>query len=137
VRAEKLKKEEVLWTVGEALKEYKDGALLTVEVKRYVPRRTLTQNAFFHKLIDFLAHAMDMDAGLVKDGIKSKYGYRVSVFGDLTPIPSHLCNKLEQMSALIEGCFHEAMEQGIDMRDWIRQWEAVRKERGNDRVHTP
>lgn len=119
--------------MGEELKSYKDSSSLTVEIKRYVPLRTLTQNAFFHKLIDFLAHELDMDAGLVKDGIKSKYGYKVDVFHNLAPKPSHLCNKLEEMSALIEGCFHEAMEQNIDMREWIARWEQVKKERGNER----
>ena len=131
---EKIEKDIVLWTVGEALREYKDGALLTVEVKRWKPIRTLTQNAFFHLLVGHLAHEMDMDAGLIKDGIKEKYGYRVSMFGRLVPKPSHLCDRFDEMSALIEGGFREAGEHNppIDMRDWIRRWEQIRKERAND-----
>ena len=130
---EKIEKDIVLWTVGEALREYKDGALLTVEVKRWKPIRTLTQNGFFHLLLGYLAHEMDMDAGLIKDGIKQKYGYRMSIFGELTPKPSHLCDRFEEMSVLIEGCFREAGEQGLDMRDWIRRWEQIRKERANEK----
>ena len=133
MKFEKIDKDQVLWCIGEALREYKDGALLTVEVKRWKPIRTLTQNAFFHLLLGHLAHEMDMDAGLIKDGIKEKYGFRVSMFGRLVPKPSHLCDRIEEMSALIEGCFREAGEQGLDMRDWIRRWEQIRKERANGR----
>lgn len=129
---EKIDKDEVLWRVGEVLQGFKDGTSFTVEVKRWRPMRTLTQNAFFHLLLGHLAHEMDMDAGLIKDGIKEKYGYRIMVFGKLVPKPSHLCDRFEEMSALIEGGFREAGEQGIDMRDWIRRWEQIKKERAND-----
>jgi hypothetical protein len=79
---------------------------------------------------------MDMDAALIKDGIKSKYGFRVSMFGRLVPKPSHLCDKFEEMSALIEGCFREAGDQGLDMREWILRWEQIKKERANAREKT-
>ena len=132
MKADKIKKEEVLTWVREVLREYKDGASLAVEVKRYVARRTLTQNAFFHLLVGYIAHELGMDAALVKEGIKQKYGHCMVVFGRLVPIPSRLCDKLDQMSALIEGCFREAGDQGLDMREWIRRWKQIRKERGNE-----
>jgi hypothetical protein len=40
------------------------------------------------------------------------------------------------MSALIEGCFREAGEQGLDMREWILRWEQIKKERANAREKT-
>lgn len=104
--------------------------LLTIEVKKYKPLRTLSQNAFFHKTVGYLAFKLGMDADFVKEGIKDLYGYRMKVYqGSLIPKPSHLCNKFEEMNALIQGCFIEAGEQGIDMHDYIHKWERYKKEK--------
>jgi len=112
------------------MKQYKPDDQLTIEVKKYKPVRTLTQNAFFHKTVGYLAFKLGMDAVDVKEGIKSMYGYKMRVYGgDLIPKPSSQCNKFEEMSALIEGCFREAGEQSIDMRDYVLQWERFKKER--------
>ncbi len=113
------------------IEQYESKDLLTIEVKKYKPVRTLTQNAFFHKTVAYLAFKMGMDADFVKEGIKVLYGYKMRAYGDagLVPKPSHLCNKFEEMSALIEGCFQEAGEQGIDMRDYILRWEQFKKEK--------
>ena len=112
------------------MSQYKPDDLLTIEVKKYKPLRTLTQNAFFHKTVGYLAWKLGMDAGLVKDAIKRDYGYKAKDYkGKYIPKPSHLCNKFEEMSALIEGCFAEAGEQGIDMREYVIKWEQYKKER--------
>lgn len=121
---------------GYEMKKYSPKDLLTIEVKKWKARRTLTQNNFFHLLCDYLSHPsrMDMDAGLIKDGIKDRYGYKIEAFGKLIPKPSHLCNKLEEMSALIEGCFREAASQAIDVRDFVVHWEQLkRRKQGNDK----
>lgn len=116
------------------MSQYKPTSLLTIEVKKYKPLRTLTQNAFFHKTVGYLAFKLGMDAAIVKEGIKQAYGYKVKVFGEyLVPKPSHLCNKFEEMNALFEGCFAEAGAQGIDMRDYILKWERYKKERMNEK----
>jgi len=39
-----------------------------------------------------------------------------------------MCNKFEEMSALIEGVFIEAGEQGVDMREFIAEWEEYKKQ---------
>lgn len=110
------------------MNQYDEYVDLTIEVKKYKPVRTLSQNAFFHKTVAYLAHELHMDAGLVKDGIKFLYGYQMmGLRNKLVPIPSHLCNSHEEMSVLIEGCFIEAGEQGIDMRDYINEWEQYKK----------
>ncbi len=112
------------------MSQYNDKDLLTIEVKKYKPLRTLSQNAFFHKTVAYLAFKLGMDAEFVKEGIKDLYGYRMKVYqGSLIPKPSHLCNKFEEMNALIEGCFREAGEQQIDMRDYIQKWEEFKKDK--------
>lgn len=112
------------------MSQYKDKDLLTIEVKKYKPLRTLTQNAFFHKTVGYLAFKLGMDAGLVKEGVKDIYGYKIKgIRGNLVPKPSHLCSKFEEMQALIEGVFLEAGVQGVDMRDYIHKWEQYKKER--------
>ena len=113
----------------EKLRQYKEKDLLSVEVKKWKPIRTLTQNKFFHLLCQYLASELKMDMALVKEGIKERYGVRVKVFDKLVPKPSHLCNKFEEMSQLIEGVFIEAGEQGIDMTDWIKQWMEIKERR--------
>ena len=106
---------------------------LRVEIKRWKPLRTKIQNNFFHLLCSYIAKKLDMhgEAGLnlVKKGIEEKYGMQVMMFGKLIPKPSHLCNRFEEMNALIEGCFLEAGEAGIDMTDFIKQWEEIKRKR--------
>lgn len=113
------------------MKKYGPKDVLTIEVKKWKAPRTLTQNNFFHLLCDYLSHPsrMDMDPGLIKDGIKDRYGYKIEAFGKLIPKPSHLCDRLEEMSALVEGCFREAASQTIDMRDFIIHWEEIKRRR--------
>ncbi len=68
----------------------------------------------------------------VKEGIKDCYGYKQPhPFKEekFVNIGSSDCNKFEEMTALIEGCFIEAGEQGIDMREFIIQWEKIRMSR--------
>ena len=98
--------------------------------------RTKDQNSFFHLLCGYLAKELKMygetGLGLVKEGIKQKYGVQMKMFGKLIPKPSRLCNKYEEIDALIEGCFIEAGEAGIDMTEFIKHWKEIRKERGKD-----
>jgi len=123
----------------EYFKLQKDGVYFNIEIKRWKPRRTITQNNFFHLLCDYLGHELGMDAALVKEGIKQIYGCKIKFRDELVPKPSSMCNKFEEMSALIEGCFIEGGEQGIDMRDFIREWEKYKAEearRQNDSKKT-
>ena len=114
--------------VRDYLEAQKDDAYFTITIKRWRERRTITQNNFFHLLCDHLGHRLGMDPALVKEGIKQQHGYKER-FGDvLVPKPSSMCNKFEEMSALIEGCFIEAGEQGVDMREFIAEWEEYKKQ---------
>lgn len=131
-KIEQAYRKEVYQWVKERLREYKDTQSLTCEIKLYKPVRTLTQNAFFHLLCTFLSGEMGYGRNSpepVKSGIKEKYGYRMEVFGKLVPKPSHLCDKFQEMSALIEGCFLEAGDAGIDVKSFIDRWEAIKKQR--------
>jgi hypothetical protein len=86
-------------------------------------RRTTTQNNFLHLLFRWLAFRMDnTDADLVKEGIKEKYGPKTdSPFGGLLPKPTHLLDKIEEVTLLVEGCFLEAAERGIDVEAFIAE----------------
>lgn len=127
MKLQNVTRDEVWAAVKEDLRSRRPDEKLTVEVKRYVQRRTLTQNGFFHLLCDHVGKRLGMDPALVKEGIKGKYGFYVDVFHQRVPKPSSQCNKLEEMSALIEGCFQEAGEQGLDMRDFINEWYRIKE----------
>ena len=110
--------------------QYGKNDLLAIDVKKYRAIRTGAQNRFFHSVVGYVAFKLSMDATLVKEGVKEMYGYKVKALrGKLVPKPSHLCNKFEEMSALIEGCFIEAGAQGVDMRPYVLRWEQFKKER--------
>ena len=117
--------------VGEYLKDKKDNEFFNTEIKKWMPLRTLSQNAFFHLLCSYLSKEMGYsnEPEPVKTGIKEKYGYKMKIFDELVPKPSHLCSKYEEMDSLIEGCFMEAGDQGIDMRHFIDKWNEIKKER--------
>ena len=129
MKCTKITKEYAYFKCQEALNKFPDRTYLDIEIKKHKEIRTLNQNAFFHHLCGWLGHELGMDASLIKDGIKERYGVRVKVFGEYVPKPSHLCNKFEEMNALIEGCFIEAGEQGIDTREKVLEWEQIKKER--------
>ena len=112
--------------LGEYLKNRKDNEFFNVEIKKWKPIRTLKQNSFEHLLYDYVGYMLGMDPGIVKIGIKEKYGPFIMSFDKLVPKPSHLCNILE-ISPRIEGCFIEAGDQGIDMREFINQWQEIRQ----------
>jgi len=114
--------------VHDYFKLQKNDVYFNIEIKRWRERRTITQNNFFHLLCDDLGRELGMDPALVKEGIKQKYGYKER-FGDvLVPKPSSMCNKFEEMSALIEGVFIEAGEQGVDMREFIAEWKEIKEQ---------
>jgi len=122
--------------IGEYLKDKKDNEFFNTEIKKWKPLRTLSQNAFFHLLCSYISKEMGYsnEPEPVKTGIKEKYGYKMKVFDELVPKPSHLCDKFEEMNVLIEGCFIEAGEQGIDVRDFIRRWEDIKRQREYEKI---
>ena len=112
------------------LKDAKPEQMWNVSLTKWKPRRTLDQNSFFHLLCGHLEHELNMDSALIKEGIKQRYGYKEQYRDSLIPKPSSMCNKFEEISALIEGCFVEAGEQGIDMRDFINEWQEIKRQQG-------
>ena len=111
---------------------YKDKDL-SVELKQFRKRRTLDQNSFFHLLIRELAFQLygsyeKSFQELLKAGIKDLYGYKIKFKEKFIPKPSSICDTVE-MGSLIEGCFMEASEQGIDMTEFLQQWEEIKKEK--------
>lgn len=117
---------------GHIISQYFSNKLdkfFNIDIKLWKPKRTITQNSFFHLVCTELAQKLDMNMELIKAAIKEKYGYKFQYRDKLYPIPSSQCNKFEEFSALIEGCFIEAGEQGIDMKDFIIQWQKIKQAR--------
>lgn len=117
---------EIYRKVGEYLKDKKDNEFFNTEIKKWKPIRTLKQNSFEHLLYDYVGCMLGMDPAEVKIGIKEKYGPYIISFDKIAPKPSHLCN-IEEISPRIEGCFIEAGDQGIDMREFIKQWQEIKQ----------
>lgn len=112
--------------LGEYLNIQKDNAFFNTEIKKWKPLRTLKQNSFEHLLYDYVGYKLGMDPGIVKIGIKEKFGPFIMSFEKLVPKPSHLCD-IEEISPRIEGCFAEAGDQGIDMREFIERWQEIKQ----------
>lgn len=107
--------------------------------KKPKPKVTNPQIRLYWKTLNYFAHALGLwDEESIKylhEGIKEKYGYKKSTdikdkTGDYIKVPMGLseCNRFEEFEALFEGIFLEACDQGIDMGEYIKEWEKIRKE---------
>jgi hypothetical protein len=137
MRWEKIDKDQVLWAVGEALREYKEGAFLTVEVKRWKPLKTRPElGIFFLGLHYYAMHAgyKTSDLYMLRKAIEQQYSFRRMVEGILVPIPLSEANRFEEFERFLDGLFDMAANHNpsVDMRDFVLQWEQIRKERAND-----
>lgn len=116
--------------------------IFNLTLKIYKQKRTLSQNAFFHLLISEIAFKIygqrtEYLTDLIKQGIKEKYGYRIESPFDrniFIPKPSRQCNKFEEFSVLIEGCFNELIELDYDITEFLKQYEKIKKDRLNDKL---
>lgn len=84
-----------------------------VEVRKWKPRRSLSQNAYFHALCAEIARLTGMDKDLIKEGLKEQYGVKIMYNGTRVNKPSHLMDKVE-ISDLIRGAEIELAETGGD-----------------------
>ncbi len=85
---------------------------LDLQIKPFRPRRTLDQNALWHKLLDMIAKETGNDLETVKSYIKEEYGYKVEFRGRLVPKPSHLYTTAD-WEALMGPTLALAAEYGI------------------------
>jgi len=113
--------------------------LLEVEIKKWKPLRTNNQIRLFFSALTYLAHEMKVfDATAIKfmyEGIKIKYADRkdTGVIKDGIPIRAPIglseCDRFEQFEVLFNGIFMEAVDEHVDMSDYLRRWEAIKRER--------
>ena len=87
---------------------------LVIEIKPWKPRRSLDQNAIWHKLLDLIAKETGNDLETVKAYIKEEYGYKVEFRGKLIPKPSHLYTSAD-WEALMGPTLALAAEYGISL----------------------
>ena len=108
--------DERMLTIGTSFDFPAIDGRVTLEVKPYKPRRSLSQNALFHALCAEIARITGMDASMVKEGIKQAYGVKVkALHGVLVPKPSHMMDTPE-MADLIRGAEIELIDAGGDPR---------------------
>jgi len=110
-----------------------------VEIKKPKPKVTNPQIRLYWKTLNYFARALGLwDEESIKylhEGIKEKYGYKKTTdikdaSGEYIKVPLGLseCNRFEEFEALFEGIFLEAADQGIDMSEYVKEWEKIRQE---------
>ena len=110
--------------------EKAEGQPWDIVVKRWYKKRTLSQNALFHVVVDKLAWAIGMDASVVKEGIKDNVRSPKVVYRN-KPVskPTHLCNS-QEMAEYIEIAIQEAAEHGVDVFEEYVGYQAWKEKEG-------
>ena len=130
MKFENVTKREAAYQLGRFLNTLDDNARVTLEVKKYRPRRTLTQNAFEHLLYDYIGKHSGMNPDLIKEHVKQEYGPWKRVFDKNVPIPSSQCDIFE-IGQRIEGCF--AVMDYLDMYEaklnFLKEWQELKREK--------
>jgi len=94
-------------------------------------KRTLEQNALWHRILRDISQVLLMDIELIKQGIKelamSEYGYP-PVINPITsresPKPSHLAT-VKEMAVLFDVAFIVGAENGVDLSEYmedVKEW---------------
>lgn len=105
--------------------------LFDIDIKIYKKKRTLTQLAFVHVLFQYGAQKLGMSKELIKQSIKELYGYREqNIFKPGQLVLKSLSEyAIDEITVIVNGCFVEFGEQGVDMREFIIQWQKIRMAR--------
>jgi hypothetical protein len=90
-----------------------DTGRYIVDIRKWKPRRSLDQNAYFHALCGEIARLTGMDRDLIKEGLKEQYGVKVEYKGRRINRPSHLMDSAE-IGDLIRGAEIELADAGGD-----------------------
>ncbi len=115
----------------------KDEEKWTVELKRYRPGKTLKQNSFFHLICDYIAQHPQIQSSMksIKQSIYENHPLRIRdpLHADKFIIKTIADCDIDQAGHYIESAFIEAAEQSIDMREFITEWEEIkRREKENE-----
>ena len=124
------------------ISKFSENDYLTIEIKKWKPMKTNKQLGLFFEALDSFckkAGYSEDEKYWVRKGLEEQYSYRKkNSLGHSVPIPLSECNRWEQFEAFYNGLFQEAAEQGVDMSDFVTQYDQLKaEERGgnnNDRI---
>lgn len=134
-----INRQQVYRAVMQELKDKSDTDKWTVELKKYRPSKTLKQNGFFHLVCDYIARHPQIQSSMknIKQSVYENHPLRIRdpLHADKFIIKTIADCDIDQAGHYIESAFIEAAEQSIDMREFITEWEEIkRRERENDHV---
>ena len=120
------------------LDTHKPETLLELDIKQWKPKRTMPQLRMYWDCLTDFAHKTGVyDDTAIKhmhEGIKQKYAYRqdTGLYEDdgtpiRTPIGLSECDRFEQFEVLFNGIFMEAESQGVDMSDWVLEYQKLKE----------
>ena len=128
----KISQTEAYFFCKATISKFSEKDYLSIEIKKYKPEKTQKQLGLFFEALDFFCRSggyKESDKYWIRKGIEEQYSFRKkNAIGQLVPIPLSECNRWEQFEVFYNGLFNEAYEQGIDMSDFITQYEQLRKE---------
>lgn len=89
-------------------------SFVSIEIKRWVPRRSLSQNALWHSMLHIIAMETGNDIETIKEYIKTLWGVRIDFRGVSLPKPSH-CYTSAEWDILISSTVALAGDLGIKL----------------------
>lgn len=95
-----------------------------IEIKRVFPKRTTSQNAYFHVLLGLFGGHFGWSVDEVKDFIKLKFGYVREMFGETIP-RSSADFTTQEMTDVIDRFRKFSADQGLYLPDpdgYIDNW---------------
>ena len=119
------------------ISQFSENDYLTIEIKKWKPQKTQKQLGLFFLALDYLCKEggyTESDKEDIRKHIEREYSYREhNILNELVPIPLSKCNRWEQFERYYNGLFALAGELGIDMSDFINQYEQLKaEERGRN-----
>jgi len=114
------------------IQKYLPHDYLTIEIKKWKPLKTQKQLGLFFLALDYLCKKKgytENQKEQIRKRIEKIFSFREKdMFGDLIPIPLSKCNRWEQFERFYDGLFALAGELDVDMADFIRQYEQLKRE---------
>ena len=122
-----------------ALDKHKKGALLSVDIKKYVAQRTRKQLGIFFLAWDYYCKKMGyidrQERGLLRQGFTEMYALKreSGLYDDkgnpiLVTIGLREANCLDHFEALFQGLFHLMETDNVDYTEFLADWEAWKRE---------
>jgi len=128
----KISQPEAYFFCKTTISKFSEKDYLSIEIKKWKPMKTTKQLGLFFEALDYFckkAGYSEDEKYWVRKGLEEQYSYRKkNSLGHSVPIPLSECNRWEQFEAFYNGLFQEAAEQGVDMSDFVSQYDQLKTE---------